>query len=478
MKTRTLSRLIVAFALIASALACFVAPRVEAKKASSLVSHPSFPSAKRVIVISLDGLDARYLSRADEFGLRIPTLRRLMAEGVTARGGVVSVYPSLTYPAHTTIVTGARPLRHGIFGNEVFDPADPQSRNGLWFARSIHAETLWDAAARARFTVGLVSWPVAGGAGDWNMPEFWRPGGTQAESLADIRANARPKGLAAEIETRDRELYAHVNADEQDDMRTRFAEHIISEKRPRLMLVHLFDLDHFQHDYGPLTKEAFAMLEKSDGYVGRILDASARAGTLSETAVFIVSDHGFRPVRKLIHPGAILARAGLIKVREARDAKGNARAFVEDWRAWPYVTNGSCLIMLRRGGRGPAKLREVRATLNDFLRREGPVFRLIERAEMRQLGASTEPSLMLEASEGYGFGGNLTGEAVTGNKQRGAHGYLPMTPDYRASLIASGAGVARRGDLGTVRMTDIGPTIARVLSLSLRDAEGSPLRLR
>ncbi|MCA1634523.1 MAG: alkaline phosphatase family protein [Acidobacteria bacterium] len=261
-------------------------------------------------------------------------------------------------------------------------------------------------------------------------------------------------------------------------MRTRFAEHIIREKRPRLMLVHLFDLDHFQHDYGPLTKEAFAMLEKTDGYVGRILDASARAGTLPETAVFIVSDHGFRPVRKLIHPGAILARAGLIKVSEGKDAKGNARAFVEEWDAWAYLTNGSCSIMLRRGGRSPAKLREVRAALNDFLRREGPVFSVLEAKEVRRRGADPGAALMLEGAEGYGFGGNLTGEALTDNKQRGAHGYLPMTPDYRASLIASGASVARRGDLGTVRMTDIGPTIARALSLSLRDAEGKPLRLR
>src|SRR5687767_14381690 len=67
--------------------------------------------ARRVILISLDGLDARYLTGAGRYGLKIPTLRRLMREGATARRGVVSVYPSITYPAHTTIVTGARPAR-------------------------------------------------------------------------------------------------------------------------------------------------------------------------------------------------------------------------------------------------------------------------------------------------------------------------------------------------------------------------------
>ncbi len=437
--------------------------------------------ARRVILISLDGLDARYLRRADEFGLKIPTLRRLMKEGVTARGGVVPVYPSITYPAHTTIVTGARPVRHGIYGNEVFDPSDPQARNGLWFARSIRAETLWDAAARARLSVGLVSWPVAGGAGDWNMPEFWRPGGTQGESLADINANARPRELPAEIAAREPRLYALANADEQDDMRTRFAEHIIREKRPQVMLVHLFDLDHFQHDYGPLTKEAFAILEKVDGYVGRILRAAEDAGTLSETAVFIVSDHGFRPVRKLIHPGVFLQQWGLIKTKEVTDEKGTTRTVVTDWQAWPYVANGSCVVMLRDPNDAVTASR-VSLIFRNYREAQGGGYRtvldVLPRKYLDGLGVHPSAALMLEAAEGYSFGSNLTGEPVTDNKQRGAHGYLPTTRDYRASFIASGAGVERRGDFGTVRMTDVGPTIARTLGLTLRDAEGKPLRLR
>lgn len=437
--------------------------------------------ARRVILISLDGLDARYLRSADRYGLKIPTLRRLMREGVTARGGVVSVYPSVTYPAHTTIVTGARPARHGIYGNEVFDPDDPQSRRGHWFARSIRADTLWDAAARGGLSVGLVSWPVAGGAGDWNMPELWRPGGTQAESLADIHASARPRELPAEIAARDPRLYAQATAHEQDDMRTRFAEHIIREKRPRLVLVHLFDLDHFQHDYGPFSKEAFAVLEKTDGYVARILRAAEQAGTLRETAVFVVSDHGFRPVRKLIHPGVILARRGLIETKEVADEKGKTRAVVNNWRAWPYVANGSCVVMLRDPDDAVTASR-VRLIFRNYREVRGgvrrTVFDVLPREYLDGLGVHAGAALMLEAADGYSFGGNLTGEPVTDNEQRGAHGYLPTLPGYRASFVASGAGVGRRGDLGTIRMTDIGPTVARTLGLALRDAEGRPLRLR
>ena len=474
------------FLSVVVAVLCLVSTVRGAGQRTRRAVGPTTERATRVILISLDGLDARYLRRADRYGLKIPTLRRLMREGVTARGGVVSVYPSVTYPAHTTIVTGARPARHGIYGNEVFDPNDPQSRYGLWFKDSIHAETLWDAASRAGLSVGLVSWPVAGGAGDWNMPEFWRPGGTQADSLADIHANARPKELPAEIAAREPRLYAQATADEQDDMRTRFAEHVIREKRPRLMLVHLFDLDHFQHDYGPFTKEAFAILEKTDGYVARILRAAEQAGTLRETAVFVVSDHGFRPVRKLIHPGVILAHWGLIDTKEVAGEKGKTRTVVTGWRAWPYVTNGSCVLMLRDPN-DKDLISKVRFAFRDYRevqvggyrqKGEGTLLDMFPRKYLDGLGVHESAGLMLEAADGYSFGSNLTGEPVTDNKQRGAHGYHPETRGYRASLIASGAGVRRRGDLGEVQMTDIGPTIARALGLALRDAEGKPLRLR
>lgn len=434
--------------------------------------------AKRVLVISLDGLDARYLNRRDEYGLKIPNLRRLMSEGVAARG-VVSVYPSVTYPAHTTIVTGAYPSRHGIYGNEMLDaPMEAGVREWYWFARDIRADTLWEAAKRRGLKVGMVSWPVGVGAGDYNVPEIIKFGGTPLDTLARIRENSIPKGLLEEIEKHDRELYSLTGKDEQDDMRTRFAEYIITEKRPDVMLVHLFDLDHFEHEKGPFTPEAFAILEKSDTYVGRILEAARRAGTLDETALFIVSDHGFMSVSKQFHPGVLLERAGLLKVRTEKNAKGETVSVVTDWRAIPFVTNGSCAIILRDANDSEA-LRKVRAIFKPLAgRSESGIAEVLEGGRLRALKANPRAAMMLDAANGYAFGTNYTGEVITKNPQRGAHGYLPTRPDYYASFIASGAGINRGATLGTIRMIDIGPTIAGTLGLNLRDADGRELRIR
>lgn len=106
------------FFLIAGLAFSFASPAVT----------PAQPQAKRAIIISLDGLDVRYLKKRDEYGLKIPTLRRLMKDGVMAQ--VVGVYPSVTYPSHTSIVTGTTPERHGIYGSYSGDALTPGKLKG------------------------------------------------------------------------------------------------------------------------------------------------------------------------------------------------------------------------------------------------------------------------------------------------------------------------------------------------------------
>ncbi len=439
----------------------------------ALTPAPSQP--KRAIIISLDGLDVRYLQKSDEYSLKIPTLRRLMKDGVMAQ--IAGVYPSVTYPSHTTIVTGVTPDRHGIYGNDIFEPPDEaQTGKWYWYAPAIRAETLWDAASRSGLKTAMISWPVSVGAGDYNFPEIFKIGGTREETFALIRKNTRPAGLVEELEQRDPQLYSNQNKDESDDLRTRFAEYVIAEKKPGVVLIHLFDLDSFQHNHGPFTPEAFAMLEKVDGYVARILAAAERAGTLDETAVFIVSDHGFMPVQKRIHPGVILARKGLLKVREEKDAQGREKTFVTEWRAAPYISGGSCAIILRDPKDRGAYNRAL-VYFKDFADGEGRgSLRVLDEKEVRRLGTNPNAALILEASEGYYFSSGYTGAPITPGKLKGQHGFLPSR--YYTSFIASGAGVGRRGSLGTIQLIDEGPTIARLLGFKLRKAEGRALPLR
>src|SRR5438105_4671922 len=127
----------------------------------------------------------------------MPTLQQLASEGVCAHA-VESVFPALTYPAHTTIVTGALPARHGVWHNRPFEPGG-QSGRWIWEASAIRRPTLWDAVRAAGGTSAAVSWPVTVGAAiDWNVPDIWPI--DDSDPMAPIRATTTPPGLFEELE--------------------------------------------------------------------------------------------------------------------------------------------------------------------------------------------------------------------------------------------------------------------------------------
>lgn len=95
-----------------------------------------------LIMISIDGLRPDAVTQASAHGLQIPNLRRFLTEGTYAEG-VVGVVPTLTYPSHTTLVTGVSPAEHGIFSNTTFDPLFRNQIGWYWYADSQHATTLW-----------------------------------------------------------------------------------------------------------------------------------------------------------------------------------------------------------------------------------------------------------------------------------------------------------------------------------------------
>src|SRR6266567_9493141 len=126
---------------------------------------------RRLAVLSVDGLRADLIRRPDEFKLKIPTLRSLLKAGTSAEA-VESVFPSTTYPAHATLVTGVLPRVHGVYSHlDSRDPSAP-ARPWHWFARALKVPALWDAARAAGLKTASIGWPVSAGANiDFNIPE-------------------------------------------------------------------------------------------------------------------------------------------------------------------------------------------------------------------------------------------------------------------------------------------------------------------
>lgn len=93
-----------------------------------------------VVLVSVDALSPDYVHRADSYGLRIPTLRSMLRDG-SAATGVRGVLPTVTYPTHTTMMTGVSPNRHGILANTTFDPLDQNQGGWHWYAENVKVPT-------------------------------------------------------------------------------------------------------------------------------------------------------------------------------------------------------------------------------------------------------------------------------------------------------------------------------------------------
>ena len=93
-----------------------------------------------VVLISIDGFRPDFYQ---DTTWPAPMIQQMAQEGVQA-DAVRGVFPSETYPSHTTMITGAFPKDHGIYYNTPFEP-EGQTGRYHWYTSAIRVPTLWDA---------------------------------------------------------------------------------------------------------------------------------------------------------------------------------------------------------------------------------------------------------------------------------------------------------------------------------------------
>lgn len=407
------------------------------------------PRARHVLVISLDGLSASWLT-ASPPNLRIPNLRRLQAEGSFAEG-VQGVYPSVTYPSHATLVTGRLPAEHGIYSNLSSREPGKNTEDWYWFASALKVPTIWDEARRAHLSSAAISWPVTVGAAiNWDVPEVWDPKTGAAVDYQYIAKFSTP-GLVQEAMAA---LGLPEPGADDDTVRTRLAAYLLKKYKPNLLLVHLSALDEAEHDHGPQSAEAVATLERLDARVGELLAAIKEAGLQDTTDFFVVSDHGFLPVEREIRPNVLLAKARLLQA----DAKGA----VTGGKISTLASGGAFFIYWPES----QDLRAEVDTALKLLRDEGVVWGVLNRQALAEVGAEPAVQMALEAPSGASFSGNAKGEVVRKEREPGGtHGYLPFRQALDASFIAWGPSIKRGVNLHRIPMTAVGPTILKALGI-------------
>ncbi len=414
-----------------------------------------------VVLISIDGMKPDYVLEADKHNLKIPNLRRFLKEGSYATN-VTGVEPTVTYPSHTTMLTGVSPAKHGIYNNTPFDPFGKNMGGWYWYNEDVKVPTLWEAVNKAGGVTASVDWPVSVGAPiRYNIVQIWRARTPEDRKL--IRALSTP-GLLTEAESKLGPYHdGYDYSIEGDGLRANFNIYILETKKPRFQTVYFGGLDHEEHDHGPYSAQAYAGLEKIDGYVGKVRAAAEKLGG-GRAIVCIVSDHGFLPIKKELRLNAALREAGLIEV----DSAGK----LTSWRAFAWGAGGSAAVMLK-----DQNDKEARDKAREALKRlagdsDSGLLKFYEGQEARKLGGFPEAAFITGAKPGYYFGGGLDAPIVRDIKPGGTHGFLPELTEMDSSFFIVGPGIPAGRNLGRIDMRDIAPTLAKLLGVELPSAEG------
>ena len=423
-----------------------------------------------LIVISFDCLSSLDMSMLEQ----MPNFRKLM-EGSAICREVETIYPSVTYSCHTSIITGNYPVRHQITTNTMLQPGKV-SPDWYWQRRHVKGTTLYDEAKKAGLTTAALLWPVTAKAKiDFHIPEIFANRSWHSQVAVSLVNGSLLYTL--DMNRRFGHLRKGIEQPWLDDFVTASAVHTIKTKRPNLMLIHLVDLDSQRHAHGFASEEAFEAIRRHDKRLGDILGALEESGIADCSTVIALGDHSSLNVSKVININVLLKENNLIQV--------NRKGKVTSWKAFCKSNDGSAYIYLKNEDDRPTR-EKVQALLHSLLTNPANgIDEVFPGDEAAKLGANSEAAFMLEAREGYYFTEEIHGDAVgeisskditSGKYTKAVHGYSPQKPDYQTVFIAKGKGILPDIEIPTMRLVEEGPTFAKLLGLDLGETDGRCLQ--
>jgi len=425
---------------------------------------------RHVVVVSIDGF-AGYL--VDDPKVPLPTIRRLAREGCMIEGGMIVSDPSVTWPNHMTLLTGVKPGRHGVLANGVL------VRGGIGVPVTIDSHrdqsdlvkipTIADAAHAAGLITAEVNWPCTRGSKSFD-DQFPDVPNSLDYTTPRLRTELIEKGLLTD---ESHASFRKASIVGLDYVWTEAACHLIRERKPHLMLVHLLNNDATHHSLGAQTQAGYTANAYADMCLARILSAIDDAGIREQTTLIVLADHGFTTTPNAIRPNVLLRQANLLSVENGKLTQAQVHVIPEGGIGLVYCTNPL---------EAPQAAMDFRKM---FLDQEGVADVLLpdrfdEGGLPHPRDYDQSPDAILVAKDGYAVSGSVEGDTLVASHKEartslGSHGFLAKSPKMKAMCIISGAGIRPGIKLPTVENTVIAPTIAKLLGIKYTHADGKPL---
>ena len=424
---------------------------------------------RHVVLITIDGFPGSMFA---DTNTSIPQIRQLAKSGAVAKGMQI-VNPTITWPNHTTLMTGVRPSRHTVLFNGVLvrgEAGVPVVVDGKKDKSDLVAvPMIFDLLHEKGMRTAAIDWPCTrnSAAVDDNFPDV-------PENLLHTTPRLKKELMAKGVLTSENDKdFRALSGPKRDEIWAEAACQVIRERKPHLLVLHLLNTDSTHHKYGPQSPASYTALALADFYVGKVLAALDASGIRKQTTIFVVADHGFAVATNLLQPNVLLKQAGLLQTGASNlITKASAQVYPEGGSGMVYLTDPAT--------RDADRLKVIEL----FTGREG-IAEVIQTNRFDELGIPLPtqykgaPDLVIAAKDGYGISGSAVGEyvvPVAGSISAGYHGYLASNPRMNALFVVAGRGVKPGVQLDQVNNVDIAPTIAHLLGQEMSGVEGKVLK--
>ena len=421
---------------------------------------------KKLIVVSLDALifeDLEYLKTK-------PTFRMLLEKGSMVKR-IRSIYPSITYPCHTTMATGCYPDRHGIVNNLFVT----HEKNSPWIFEheNVKCEDILDACKKAGLTTASVGWPVSGNhkSVDYLVNECWPRAGAPIEEYREAYlANGTPQWLFDEVVAPVLWMRVGRKQPESSYFLTRICSEMIRKYQPDILMLHQGNIDSYRHRTGVFSDLVTTGLDECEAMLTMLVHATKDAGVFEDTNFVVTADHGQLNASREVNLNRLFVDNGLIET--------NGDGSIKNCLAWCQPSGMSAQIYL-----SDPNNKTLGKRVYDLLvekRNEGVwgISEVYSREEFKKMRLDGPFSFVVETDGFSSFGddwqasGGVSSPLTVSSCVAGDHGFHPdkgprppflaFGPDIRQGVVLEG------GDL-----VDGAPTYAKILGVELPDVDGT-----
>ncbi|MDD7267001.1 MAG: ectonucleotide pyrophosphatase/phosphodiesterase [Lachnospiraceae bacterium] len=405
---------------------------------------------RKLCVISLDAVgtkDFEYLCGLEHTG-------RIVRESIFTKH-VESIYPSITYPAHTTIVTGRYPRSHGIVDNTFWQPQRFRSPDWYWYRKYIKGTTLYDEVLKQGRTVAAIMWPVTASSRiTYNFPEIFANRKWKSQLAVSLRHGSPLYELKMFLRYKD--IVNGSSQPELDEFSTRVALDTVREYQPDLLLLHYTDVDTMKHDYGNESEQRTQALERMDAHIGQLYDCLQETYGEDGFDLVLLGDHSQKDVSERIDVNRFLLEKGWLTV---------AGEQIIDWKAYGKGCDGACYIYIKKLDKD--RQERLFADLSQWARETVGIRAVLGAKSIAARGGDKAAFAMLEAHIGFWFSDWM----VENPGHVACHGFMPDIEDYHTFFCFHRKGLETR-EVGEMKLVDVGATLGELAGVDLGEIDG------